>query len=136
MYNCQFFVVNNLLSLSILFLLLGFLLPAFGTCLHLHYMTGAATTYLWHPLTFSLHFTIYLAFRHPLTFTTGAVTTYYACFNVHWLHLISFHTTIPSLLLFLILFSFIAYMISFSAPSFIFIHNLQCYINLNLSISF
>ena len=31
------------------------------------------------PLTFPHHFTIYLAFRYPLTFTTGAFTTYYSC---------------------------------------------------------
>ena len=44
------------------FILLGLLLPTFGTHLHLHSKTGAATTYSWHPLTFPIHFAIHFVF--------------------------------------------------------------------------
>ena len=94
MWNYQFFIINALISLLILFLLLGLLLPTFGTHLHLYYKTGATTTYLRYPLTLPLHFTIHLAFRYPLTFTTGAFTTYSACVIIQWVYLSSLHTTI------------------------------------------
>ena len=44
------------------FFLLELFLPTFGTHLHLCYKTGAASTYLWHPLTFHIHITIHITF--------------------------------------------------------------------------
>ena len=47
---------------SIAIFLLELFLPTFGTLLHLFYKNGAASTYLWHPLTFHVHVTIHNTF--------------------------------------------------------------------------